>query len=112
MSAVLAAFRPDRRERVDASAETVLLRLSGTWTASERVEVADAALVALVEGRAQRFPALPDPRSARIEATPDGTPWRAAFPLPRELADTAPALTLVAAGAAPTQLPDALFEAL
>ncbi|CAA9504689.1 MAG: hypothetical protein AVDCRST_MAG30-2128, partial [uncultured Solirubrobacteraceae bacterium] len=65
-----ADFSLDRFERVDASATTALLRLSGVWSEApgDRAE--------LLVGDAT-FAPLPDPRSGA-----GGGPWRAAYPVP------------------------------
>src|SRR3954471_11066888 len=74
-----AAFDVERFERVDASAGTVLLRLSGTF--SPDVEPGAPELL-VDDGRdARHVKPLPDPSGGPAP----GGDWRAAFPVPAEL---------------------------
>src|SRR4051794_41685972 len=73
------AFDVERFERVDASAGTVLLRLSGTFAP----DVEPGAPELLVDdGRdARHVQPLPDPSGGPVA----GADWRAAFPVPAAL---------------------------
>src|SRR6185436_12987657 len=102
----------DACERVEASAATVLVRLAGTWSAPEPTVLGAAVLELVGADGAQRFPALPDRWAEPLAATPGGERWRAAFPLPRAVAELDATLVLRVAGAPPVPLGPALLAAL
>ncbi|MGI8624077.1 MAG: hypothetical protein ACR2NB_11485, partial [Solirubrobacteraceae bacterium] len=92
-------FALERTQRIDASATTALLRISGTWTAPAPVTLGAAELEVAWEGASRRFPALPDPTCGHPRAAPEGVEWRAAFPVPADVADRGERLVLHAEGA-------------
>lgn len=59
--------------------EKVVIRLTGTWRGRRRAPDGRALLVVEADGRRHRFPAIPEPRRARV-----GRPgmWAASFALP------------------------------
>jgi hypothetical protein len=82
----MTAFEVDRFERVDASAGTALLRLSGRFTDDPgglpELVIAD-------DGREiRRLPPVPDPLPSRVPAA--GSTWRGAFALPQSVLNAGP----------------------
>ena len=79
-------LRLEGRVREDATASLTVVSVSGVWTAREPVELGSVELEVELTDGVRRFPALPDEAAV---ATPQGTTWRAAFKLPRDVADGA-----------------------
>src|SRR6185295_13258936 len=77
-----ATFDVERFERVAATAETVLLRLSGRWRSDQRERLSPPMLVVDDGRRTHRLAALPGPDDAAPLAGPDPPRWRAAFSAP------------------------------
>lgn len=101
------SFAVERHERIDASAATTLVRVRGRWSAQPAVDLAAPQLELVAGGAMHRYAPLPDPTSAPLVATPDGADWRAAYPVPAQIADRATKLALRVAEAEPA----VLFEA-
>lgn len=97
-------FSLESREWIDASAMMALVRVHGRWTARPAIELAAPQLEILLDGASRRFSSLPDLAAKPLVATPEGADWRAAYPVPAELADQVRSMVLRVAGAEPAVL--------
>lgn len=82
------AFEVDSLEFFSAGDDVGLLRLSGLWIAPVDRVLDAVSLVAAVNGHEVEVAPLPDPEGATPLATPAGEPWRAAFSMSSELAQS------------------------
>ena len=82
------AFEVDSLEFIPAGDEVGLLRLSGLWIAPVDRVLDAVSLVASVGGHEVDVTPLPDPEGMTPLATPAGEPWRAAFSMSSELAQS------------------------
>ena len=81
-------FDVERFERVSATAEVTLLRISGRWRSEQRERLSVPMLVVDDGRRTHRLSPLPGPDDAAPLASPDGSEWRAAFSAPAALPET------------------------
>jgi len=74
-------FELEEFEYVPATAGTALVRVAGKWHAEAEHELPSLALLVRTPVGDDRVEALPDAAHAEAAATPDGSPWRAAYSL-------------------------------
>src|SRR5687767_14670642 len=99
------AFDVERFERIDASADTALLRLSGRWRADAEVSLGVPVLLVDDGRRAHPVKPLPDPSGGAASTSPAGSEWRAAFPVPQALLTARSAFALRAGAAGVVEIP-------
>ena len=99
------AFEVDSFARVDASADTALLRISGRWRSDEPTDLGVPVLLVDDGRRSHPVQPLPDPSGGTASASPAGDPWRAAFPVPTALLTARTAYALRAGPAGIVEIP-------